>query len=225
METRDDVKFIDAREIGTPLTNFARAWELWRTPKYQSAARELIEHLQSQIARDGGLYYDAHYPMSTPYSEYVAVEGLWDWCELPCLDETERVSIQKLLMQIIEWIYAERLDMTGIYDGRYTGDSFLNVFYIAWKLTGEEIWLERGRAGLEAALCQTAGHPGMKLYNNAAYYHQAALRGWFRDELVPLDTVVSTRAVYRPYEYSEPNFSWGKQGRRIASKASGHTSL
>jgi hypothetical protein len=122
--------------------------------------------------------------------------------------------VSTLLLEIITWIFDERLDFSGIYDGRYTGDSFLNIFFIAWKLSGEEVWLERGRRGLDAALSQTTVHPGMKFGNNAAYYHAAKKRGWLRDDLVPLDTVVSTRAVYRHYEYSEPNFSWEKKGRR-----------
>jgi hypothetical protein len=198
----DHRRFTDAREMGVSVTNLAHAYKLSGNDEYLRAARIYLGHWRKQMDEDGGLYYQkgAHY---IPYAEYVAVEGLWDFYELIGGED-----VRDLLLRIIEWIWCTQLDQSGVYDARSTSEAFLHIFYIAWKLTSDEVWLERGRPGLDAALSQSAMHPLLKFNNNGAYYHQAMQRGWFRDELVPLEPCRSTRAVFRTY--SEPLFVWGE---------------
>lgn len=206
----DAMRFTDAREMGVPLTNFAHAYVLSGDEKYLRAAWIYIREFQNQMNSEGGLLYDKGGQL-TPYAEYVAVEGLWDFYELVGGDE-----VRELLLRIIQWIWQTQIDDCGVYDARSTGESFLHIFYIAYKLTDDETWLERGRRGLDAALSQAAMHPLLKLNNNGAYYHEAMKRGWLRDELAPLDPCRSTRAVHR--QYSEPVFGWEKPGRIFSRK-------
>ena len=200
--TPDEIRFTDAREMGVPITNLAHAYVLTKDEKYLRGARFYIDEFHRQMDERGGLYYKkgAHF---VPYAEYVAVEGLWDFYELVGGED-----VKQLLLDIIEWIIRERLDFDGIYDARAINESFLHVFYIAWKLTGDEIWLDRGRRGLDTALSQSSLHPLLKWNNNGAFYHEAMKRGWLRDELVPLEPNLSSRAAFR--QYSEPTFGWEK---------------
>lgn len=208
VHTPDAMRFSDAREMGVPVTNFANAYKLTGETKYLDAARIYIREFRKQMD-EGGLYYKkgAH---SIAYAEYVAVEGLWDYYELAGIDENEKVEIVALLLEIIEWIWRVQIDAAGVYDARSTSESFLHIFYIAYRLTDNEVWLERGRRGLDAALSQSAHHPHLKFNNNGAFYTEAVRRGWFRDELVPLEPCLSSRAVNR--HYSEPTFGWEKLG-------------
>ena len=207
VETPERTRFLDAREIGVSITNFAHAYVLSKDPKYLEAARVYISHFQKQMREEGGLYYQFGNQYGR-YSEYVAVEGLWDFYELVGGED-----VKTLLIDVIEWIAKTGLDFTGVYDGRMTSESFLQVFYIIYTLTGDESWLEKGRVGFEVALGQpTEEHPLMKFGNNAAFFNEAFKRGWLRDELVPLSVNMNPRASYRPYEYSVPAFVWEKEG-------------
>jgi hypothetical protein len=208
-QTPDKMRFADAREMGVPLTNFAHAYALRGDPKYLHAARIYIARLRRQMDQDGGLYYkfSSFAGRMALYSEYVAVEGLWDFYELVGGDDAD--GVRDLLLEIIQWIDRYALDAFGNYDARGTSESMLHLFAIGFWLTGDEAWLERGRRGLGTALSQPSGLPLLKFNNNAAFYNLAWQRGWFNDSLVPLAPSVSHRAVNRTY--ATPTWEWEKR--------------
>ena len=201
-KTPEAIRFADAREMGVPITNFAHAYALTKDQKYFDAAQQFIARYRQQMDEDGGLYYFQRSDgLSWLYSEYVAVEGLWDWYEL-----VGEEDVKKLCLEIIEWIWRYGLDAMGVYDGRATTEATLHIFFIAYTITNDETWLERGRPTLNAAISQPSGLPGLIFCNNAAYFHEAMKRGWIDDNLAPMWPPINHRAVNRTY--SEPYFAW-----------------
>ena len=206
-KTPDKMRFSDAREIGVPISNFAHAYVLSGEEKYLEAARMYIARYRKQMDEDGGLYYkfSGFNGRLALYSEYVAVEGLWDFYELIGGED-----VRELLLEIIAWIDRYALDAFGLYDARGTSESMLHFAYIAYRLTGDETWLQKGRRGLAAAVSQPCGLPLLKFGNNGAFYREAVERDWFNDDWISLWPPVTTRAVNRTY--ASPTWAWEKLG-------------